>query len=227
MRMAALLAGDVRFQYKYGFYFVYLVFSVLYISLLHAFPEAWRGKAAILMILSDPAAMGLFFMGAIVLFEKSEHVLNSIAVSPVRPLEYVLSKLASIGLIGTGVGLAIGLWAGVVTHPFPFIAGVFLCSCIFSSVGLILACKASSLNRFILATIPVELVINLPAILWLFGYRRSWLTLHPGVGMMTLCTGEGELLPALLVLLLWTIIAVLGASRAVNKMLQSLGGVTL
>lgn len=71
MRLKALLRGDIRFQYKYGFYFIYLLFSVLYIGLLYAFPEKWRGKAAILMIFSDPAAMGLFFMGAIVLFEKA------------------------------------------------------------------------------------------------------------------------------------------------------------
>lgn len=227
MRLTALLTGDVRFQYKYGFYFIYVVFSVLYIGLLHAFPEAWRGKAAILMIFSDPSAMGLFFMGAILLFEKSEHVLNSIAVSPVKPLEYVLSKLASIGIIATVVGLAIGISAGVVTHPFFFIAGVFLCSCIFSSIGLILACNVSSLNQFVLATIPAELLINIPAVLWLFGYRRSWLALHPGVSMMTLCTGEGPLVPALLILLLWTALMIFVACRTVEKMLQSVGGVTL
>ena len=227
MRLTALLTGDVRFQYKYGFYFIYVVFSVLYIGLLHAFPEAWRGKAAILMIFSDPSAMGLFFMGAILLFEKSEHVLNSIAVSPVKSLEYVLSKLASIGIIATIVGLVIGLSAGVVTHPFFFIAGVFLCSCIFSSIGLILACKVSSLNQFVLATIPAELLINIPAVLWLFGYRRSWLSLHPGISMMTLCTGEGPLVPALLILLLWTALMIFVACRTVEKMLQSVGGVTL
>lgn len=227
MRLTALLTGDIRFQYKYGFYFVYLIFSVLYISLLHVFPEAWRSKAAVLMIFSDPAAMGLFFMGAILLFEKSEHVLDSIAVSPVKPLEYVLSKLGSIGIIATVVGLAIGLSAGIVIHPFVFVAGVFLCSCIFSSVGLILACNASSLNRFVLLTIPAELLINLPAILWLFGYRKSWLMLHPGVSMMILCLGEGSLLPALLVLLLWTALAIRLAWAAAANMLRSLGGVTL
>jgi hypothetical protein len=37
-------AGRFRFQYKYGFYLLYLVFSILYISLIFSLPQAWRGK---------------------------------------------------------------------------------------------------------------------------------------------------------------------------------------
>lgn len=227
MRIRKLLLGDVRFQFKYGFYFIYLLFSVLYIGLLFAFPESWRGKAAILMIFSDPAAMGLYFMGAIVLFEKSERVLDSIAVSPVKPLEYVLSKLIAIGLISTAVGLAIGISAGIVTNPLFFIVGVFLCSCLFSSVGLIVACKIKTLNQFVLATIPAEILINVPAVIWLFWYKESWLLIHPGVGMIALCTGGGSPLPAMLFLLLWTALFVFIAVGAVEKMLKSVGGVKL
>lgn len=91
-RLLALLRGDVRFQFKYGIHGLYLLFSLLYIAILSAFPQPWREKAAMVMIFTDPAAMGLFFMGAIVLFEKSERVLDSIAVSPVKAREYVLDR---------------------------------------------------------------------------------------------------------------------------------------
>ncbi len=227
MRIKSLLLGDVRFQFKYGFYFIYLIFSVFYISILFAFPQSWRQIAAILMIFSDPAAMGLYFMGAIVLFEKSERVLNSIAISPVKPSEYVFSKLCSIGLISTVVAIAIGLCGNVVLDPFYFIAGVFLCSCLFSAVGLIVACRISSLNQFVIATIPAELVIMIPAVAWLFGYEKTWLLLHPGVCLMELCRGSGRLLPALIVLLIWTLFFSILAERTVRKMLRSVGGIKL
>ncbi|MDW7658637.1 MAG: ABC transporter permease [Bacillota bacterium] len=227
MRMAQLLQGDIRFQYKYGFYFIYLIFSALYISLLFAFPEAWREKAAILMIFTDPSAMGLYFMGAIVLFEKSERVLDSIAVSPVKPAEYVLSKLVSIGLIATLVALAIGSAAGAINHPFYFVIGVFLCSCLFSAVGLIVACKTATLNQFVIATIPAEILINVPAVAWLFGYHKSWLIVHPGVCLMQLLSGDANLAIALLILLLWTALFYVLAGAAVTKMLKSVGGVKL
>ncbi|MEL7655069.1 MAG: ABC transporter permease [Bacillota bacterium] len=227
MRVRSLFLGDVRFQFKYGFYFLYLFFSILYIGLLFAFPEEWRKKAAILMIFSDPAAMGLYFMGAIVLFEKSERVLNSIAIAPVKAYEYVLSKLFSIGVVSVLVAMAIGFSNGIISNPFYFIAGVFLCSCLFSSIGLIVACKISSLNQFVVATIPAEILINLPAIAWLFGYKKSGLLFHPGVCMIELCSGSSNALPALFLLLLWTLIFAKYAEIVVKKMLKSVGGVKL
>ena len=95
MRLKSLIVSDIRFQFRYGFYWVYILFTLVYVAVLHLLPAAWRTDAALLMIFTDPAAMGLFFMGSIVLFEKNERVLDSIAVSPVSPIEYVLSKLVS------------------------------------------------------------------------------------------------------------------------------------
>lgn len=227
MRMTALFRGDIRFQFKYGFYFLYLVFSVLYISLLSALPVAWRAQAAVLMIFTDPAAMGLFFMGAIVLFEKSERVLNSIAISPVKPMEYVASKLITIAVISTGVGLLIGAGGGVIGNPAYFVAGVFLGSCLFSAVGLMIAANIASLNQFIVATIPAEILINIPAIAWMFGWKPGILLLHPGVCIIELCGNGAYALPALAILIGWTALAALAACIVVRKSLRSLGGVKL
>ena len=85
MNTKSLILSDIRFQFRYGFYTIYLVFTLVYVGLLFALPNAWRTDAALIMIFTDPAAMGLFFMGAIVLFEKNERVLDSLAVSPVAP----------------------------------------------------------------------------------------------------------------------------------------------
>lgn len=227
MRALTLVKADIRFQYKYGFYLLYLLFSLLYVGILFALPASWREDAALLMIYTDPAAMGLFFMGAIVLFEKSERVLDSIAVSPVRPLEYVTGKLVSLGLISTLVALAIGLPASVVVHPLRFVAGVFLCSCMFSAIGLIIACKVSTLNQFILATVPAEIVAVVPAVIWLFWETGGWMILHPGVAALAACMPQGGGVLPFFILLVWTAGLILLAVRAAGKMLLSLGGVKL
>ena len=73
MRLKKLFLLDMRFQAKYGFYFLYAVLTVIYIAVLFALLENWKEKAAVILIFSDPASMGLFFMGAIVLLEKSQH----------------------------------------------------------------------------------------------------------------------------------------------------------
>lgn len=227
MRITALLRGDARFQFKYGIHFLYLVFTMLYIGVLFALPEGWREQAALVMIFTDPAAMGLFFMGGIILFEKSERVMDSLAVSPVKAWEYVISKLVSIGATSTVVGLAIGLSAGIVRNPPAFILGVFLCSCLFSSVALILAKQIHSLNQFMIMTVPAELFIVLPALLWLFWFPNNWLLLHPGVSMMVLCLGQGQVLTAGIILLIWTLFFAVLACRSTKRMIQSVGGVHL
>jgi hypothetical protein len=44
MRVRALLAGDVRTQYKYGFYLLYLFLSMFYIGLLLRPSRGLAGK---------------------------------------------------------------------------------------------------------------------------------------------------------------------------------------
>ena len=62
MRLLRLLAGDIRFQAVYGFWFLYSILTLLYLLLLSVLPGEWREAAAAVLIFSDPAAMGLFFM---------------------------------------------------------------------------------------------------------------------------------------------------------------------
>ena len=227
MRIRSLFFGDIRTQFKYGFYFLYIVFSLIYIALLFVFPQSWREKAALIMILTDPSALGLYFLGAIVLYEKSEKVLDSIAISPVKPYEYVLSKVGSLAVISTLSAFAIRLSADIQADPILFAIGVFLASCLFSSVGLMIACKIKTLNQFIIATIPAEIIIFLPPILWFFGARTDYLSLHPAVCMVRLCTGDGSALGSIIILSVWVIAFIFLASKVFKKELQSVGGMKL
>lgn len=227
MRARALIFGDIRFQFRYGFYFIYAIFTLLYIGLLHALPDAWRGDAALIMIFTDPAAMGLFFMGAIVLFEKNERVLDSLAVSPVSAAEYTLSKLVSIGVISTLVAVIIGAAAGAIGSVPLFLLSVFLCSCLFSSLSLMAACKVKTLNQFLIAVVPFEVLTVVPAVLWMFWLKSDVWLLHPGAAMLMLCSGRGSAPLALLSLLAWTVGLGFLAVKTVRKMLQSVGGIKL
>ncbi|MDF2942089.1 MAG: ABC-type transport system, multidrug-familypermease [Herbinix sp.] len=227
MRIRNLVIGDIKFQIKYGFYFVYTIFTIFYVLLIHALPEVARNKAITILIYSDPAAMGLFFMGAIVLLEKSQMVLNSIAVSPVKVSEYILSKVISLGLIGTLVGGIIAIITGT-DHVMSVLLGTFLGSALFSLIGLMIAAKINSLNQFMIATVPFELICFIPPMLYLFGYRKDYLLLHPGCSILLLLTGEKELQPELLLMLFgWLVLIYWITHGVVKKMFLSVGGVKL
>lgn len=227
MRLKNLIKGDIWFQVKYGFYTVYSIITLLYILLLYAIPESARGTVAIILIYSDPAAMGLFFMGAVILLEKSQRVVNSIAVSPVRVTEYIISKALTLGIIATVVGVLISTAAGQY-HFIEAVIGTFLGSIIFSMIGLVVAARIGSLSQFLIATIPFELLCFAPPMIYLFGYDNPLMLLHPGCVVVSMLSGDNgyQLLP-ILILVGWIILLYLMTCRVIGRMLQSVGGVKL
>lgn len=71
MRFKNLLLWDMKFQRRYGFYLLYGSLTAIYVVLLFSMPQSWKENTAVILIYSDLAAMGLFFMGAIILLKKS------------------------------------------------------------------------------------------------------------------------------------------------------------
>lgn len=76
MKLKGLILGDIRQQYKYGFYALYTLFTLVYITVLRILPMPWKELCTTALIFSDPVLIGLMFMGAIILFEKSEKVMQ-------------------------------------------------------------------------------------------------------------------------------------------------------
>ncbi len=225
MRFLSVLKGDIRFQFRYGFYFIYALFTLLYVLILQLVGDQWQARVAVLMIYSDPAVLGLFFMGAILQFEKDEHTLHSLVVSPLKPGEYVLSKLCSLSIIATLVALSIAGFGTVVAHPVLVGGTIFIGSCLFSSLGLVLATKTDTLNQFIFATIPCLLVISIPAAFYILRPGSPWMLLHPGISIIELClSGEYRALAGVS-LLLWTSGVLYYTVQTTKAFFNTLGGV--
>lgn len=224
MRILHLTAGDIRFQWKYGFYLLYAVFTVVYLLTLSAVPEGARRTVATVMIYTDPAAMGLFFMGAIILLEKSQRVNSALAVSPTRDWEYMLSKLSSLALIGLIVGGILAVAGGITNLPqclFAIVLSSFLCS----ACGLIAAERSRSLNQFVLLAVPFELFLCLPPVLLLFGYDNPLLMLHPGISAVWLIYGDApSTILCLVSLVAWCVPVLFFCRKSVKRYFQRAGG---
>ena len=226
MRFGKLLVWDMKFQLRYGFYLLYGFLTALYVVLLLSFPASWKENAAAILIFSDPAAMGLFFMGAIVLLEKSQRVTSFMAITPTKAGEYVLSKVVSLGVIGMLVAGILAAAAGSENIPM-LLLGTLISSVIFTLFGVIIATKISSLNQFILATVPVEIITFVPAILHLFGATPEVAGLYPTNACMDLVAGRnasplGLGLDVLVIAVLFYV-----ARKSVLKMWISHGGVKI
>jgi len=187
MRFFRLLFQDMRYQFTYGFYFLYLILSVLYICILLLVPDAIRRQAAALFIWSDPAALGFFFVGGIVLLEKGEGLLNYLWVTPVTPAEYVLAKTLSLSVISVLAGLTIsafGLGNGV---NYPLLAVALLTGCsTFTLFGLAVGSRARSVNHYFALGLPVGLGLMAPALAVLLGVKHPVLEVLPSTLLLRL-----------------------------------------
>ena len=226
MRLKKLFLLDMRFQARYGFYFLYAVLTVIYIIILFALPESWEEKAAAILIFSDPASMGLFFMGAIVLLEKNQHTTCALAVSPVHAAEYVIAKVSSLSAISLVVAAILALSTGS-DHLHIVLFGTLISSVIFTLLGIIVATKIAGLNQFILWTVPIEAVCFVPAILHLFKITPAWCGYYPVNVCMDMVSGHSSSAIGFWGVVATTVILFVLSRFCVLKMWDSMGGVKL
>lgn len=226
MRLKGLFLWDMRSQAKYGFYFLYAVLTGIYTIAIFAVPESWKEKTATILIFSDPASMGLFFMGAIVLLEKSQHTPCAFAVSPVRPMEYIVAKVCSLSAISFVVAALLALAASV-NNLHIVLFGTVISSAIFTLLAIIIATKIISLNQFILWTIPIEIACFVPAILHLFRITPAWLRYYPVNVCMEMVSGHAPSVIGIFIVIALMAILFVFSKHCVLKMWSSTGGVKI
>lgn len=170
--------------------------------------------------------MGLFFMGAIVLLEKSQHTPCAFAVSPVRPMEYVIAKVGSLSCSSLAVAAILALAASV-DHLYMVLLGTVLSSVMFTLLGIIVATKIVSLNQFILWTAPIEAVCFVPAILHLFKVAPDGLRYYPANICMEMVSGYVPSSIGIFIVIAWIAILFVLSKYCALKMWSSTGGVKL
>lgn len=224
-RKINVMKGDIMFQWKYGFYTLYFLIILIYSVLFSFFGGDVKNTIVSICVYSDPAAMGMFFMGAMILLEKSQKITNSQAVSPMNTREYILGKILSIGLISEIVG--------VVLMSFGETKSMILCvlailggSVIFSLCGIIVGTKIHSLNQYIIWTIPFEIVGFVPVILYRMGFlwENRWMLVHPGCSVMQLMEGNTNMAWLCVIsILVWSGVLFWIADVSVQKMFRLSG----
>lgn len=226
MRRINLIKGDIKFQVKYGFYHVYLFLLILYLVILHFLPLYMKKEIAILIVYSDPAAMGLFFMGAILLLEKSQRVLETLSVSPVSYTEYIFSKIISISFTAIIVAIILTFFIGKVS-VLNICLGVFFGGMLFTLIGISLATVVKNLTQFLFASVVIETIMIIPPILYMFELLSPLFWWHPGVTVCRIMYGEEVELIYIGILLSFILIFAIVTHMLVRRMFLSIGGIKL
>jgi len=190
VRIVNALKADVRFQFKQGFYLVYILLTLLYMIVLGVLPVEWKSTIIPLVLFSDPSMVGFFFIGALVMLEKVQGVIQYVVVTPLRSLEYLLAKVFSLTILAIAATIMITLATyGFDLNWFLLIIAVILTSSFFVFFGFIVAVRCTTLNQYFIRMIPYLLFIVLPCFS-LIGFPYAWLfNIFPSVAGLKLVYG--------------------------------------
>lgn len=223
MRFGSVVFTNVRLQFRHGFYAAYLVVCLVYVVLIRLAEGSSREALAVALIFTDPAILGLYFIGGMALLERDEGVLESLWVTPLQPSGYSLAKALSLTVLSilAAIALAIGGTFRLDLSWVWFVTGIGLSSTLATFIGLAVVSRCESI-------VPYAMVATVPAIGMIvplldhFGVVTShWFFLIPTHASITLIgysfdssrAAGWEVLLSVGLLVLWNIGAWIWARR--------------
>ncbi len=194
--LAPLIRWYFLLDYRYRIVHVSLATVVIWALVLQGVSWANTGTVVAALIFLDPAILGFVFIGALVLFEKSNRSLQALTVTPMEIREYLFAHtvtLTAIALLASAT--LVVLTRGILFNYLYFLAGVILTSAFFILLGFVAVARFSSINEYFIAAAVYGTVLNIPLI-YHFGLSDHWLFfLFPTQASLILLTGIFEPLP--------------------------------
>ncbi|MBP1677249.1 MAG: transporter [Bacteroidetes bacterium] len=190
MRTLNALRADMRFQFKQGFYLVYVAIVVMYLIILHYLPTNILGIALPLVVYSDPSVLGMFFIGGIIMLEKGQGLLQVFTVTPLRTAEYLIAKVLSLAIVSVLATIALTVFsAHNEVNWLLVIFATVLTSGIFTLCGVLISAGCRNVNQYLLKTIPYMLLFVLPCFSLIWFPSGSWFCAVPSVAALRLMLG--------------------------------------
>ena len=119
----------------------------------------------------DLSIFGFFFMAALYYLEKGDRVLEGLVVTPLRVVEYLTAKIATLTALSVVVGAVVTLAVyGVSINWGWYVLAVVGMSVPISLLGFVLAARYNGINEFLVPGVFFLVVMQLP----LLGYLGIW-----------------------------------------------------
>lgn len=213
-RLFATMQTDLHLQIRNGFYYaVVFVAVVLVVALTRLSIPDYRHVWPILII-GNLLITTFYFMAGLVLLEKAEGTMEAQIITPLRPAEYLISKVLTLGLLSLlETAIIVVLLSGLAFNWLLFVLGVLITAAIYSLSGFIAVAAYDSLNEFIFPSV-LWVLASLPPILYAAGVSDHWLFwLHPLQAPLIVLRGAFSEIPA------WQLIFGIGYGAAWSALL--------
>jgi fluoroquinolone transport system permease protein len=185
-RLLVLAAHDARLQYRYGVYAAYVFVVGFYVFALVAGRGVLPDWAIGFIIYTDPAAVGFFFLGALMMLEKAEGVRTALAESPATAAQYLMGKMVTLNGLALLACVILMLVHGAILNPALLLVAVALTSICFVGIGVPIALSFRTVNGYLVGSGAFLAPIIGPAFLALIDPMPTWLGLWPPVAQFRL-----------------------------------------
>jgi fluoroquinolone transport system permease protein len=184
-RLGALVRHDARLQFRYGIHAAYAVVVAIYVGVLLSARDQFPAWVTAFIIFSDPAVLGFFFLGALMMLERSEGVRNALATTPISPLDYLWAKMLTLTGLALVAGLALFGAHGSGNLPL-LLAAIALTSIQFIGIGVPIALRFRTVSGYLLGSTGFLTPIIAPALLAFLEPFPPWLAIIPSISQLRL-----------------------------------------
>ncbi|MBN1524257.1 MAG: hypothetical protein JW904_07245 [Spirochaetales bacterium] len=189
-RFAGVIKNDFLFQTRHGFYILYLVIVVMYALILNWMPEVLKLHVLPELLFIEVALLGYIFVGAILLLEKDQKLIEYLFVTTLSIQEYIISKALTLMVLSVIVGFGITFFAvGISFYPGLLAAAILLGSLFYTMLGIALGVRAKRLNGYILLSFPVLFAAVIPMVAAVADVKSIIFYFFPGYGVALLLRG--------------------------------------
>jgi fluoroquinolone transport system permease protein len=164
-RLWATIRCDVRLQFRNGFYYAtvfMLVFWTVFVKLL---PTVNWGLVMPALMLGNLLVTTFYFVGGLVLLEKTESTLEAQVVTPLRTWEYLASKvvtLTALTLVESALFVLIAI--GTSFSVLPLIIGVVSACVIYTLIGFVAVARYDSISEYLFPSCVYLVILCIPFI---------------------------------------------------------------
>ena len=150
-RLTSTMQWDVRLQWRNGFYYAAIAVVVMWLLIASQIPDETLIWLLPMMLMGNMVIGTFYFMGGLVLLEKDEGSLEARVTTPLRPTEYLGSKVLTLtGLAVLESSLVTIAYVGLQANWLLLLAGVVETAVFFCLVGFIVVVRYDSVNEYLL-----------------------------------------------------------------------------
>jgi fluoroquinolone transport system permease protein len=165
LRLIHFSFWQVRLLARYQILMVAFIIAAIYTLAFKLIPAIQVDPVLIYLIFSDPTAFGFIFIGAMILFEKTDQTLPAQVITPLRTYEFLWSKAIALLAPTITCSLIMMIAAKGIHFRIPlFLLAIILSSLLFTFLGIAGVMRVKTFNQYMLV-IPLFLApTSLPLI---------------------------------------------------------------